>query len=216
MFESCLEIRDHFSDYVDGLCSQDALLSLRYHLRYCDACRNELDRAESLQNGLRSLPRRVVRKEADLRLKVRVSQELNRNVLGKLVVRLDNALRERLLPAGGGLAIAALCVCLFLACEAIPVNSRPDVPLSFVTAPHVLALAPVDFKTGNKSLIVMTYIDASGDVISYKVVSGQHSPQLMRHLDRFIYFSHFSPATTFGRPTAGRVILALKEITVRG
>lgn len=216
MFESCLEIRDAFSDYVDGLCSQETVRSVRYHLRYCGSCRKELEWAQALQTELRALPRHRVPALPDLRLKVRVSQELNRNVLGKLIVRLDNMFRGRLLPAGGGLAAAVFFFCLILGSEAVPVNPRPDVPLSFVTPPQVLTLAPLDFSTGDRAVIVVTYIDSTGHVMSYRVLSGQRSPELMHNLDRLIYFSQFSPATTFGQPTDGRVILALKQITVRG
>lgn len=216
MFESCLEIRDHFSDYVDGLCTQETVRSLRYHLRYCGSCRRELACAEALQSELRVLPRRPVPHMADLRLKVRVSQELNRNLLGRLMVRVDNMFRGLLLPASGGLAVAVFCFLFFVGSASVPVNSRPDVPLSFITPPRVLTLAPLDFSTGGKPVVVVTYIDSAGQVTRYQVLSGQHSPELMHNLDRLIYFSQFSPATTFGQPTEGRVILALNQITVRG
>jgi hypothetical protein len=216
MFESCLEIRNCFSDYVDGICSQETVRSLRYHLRYCGSCQKELECAQALQSELRALPRRAVPAGPDLRLKVRVSQELNRHLLSRLAVRMDNMFRELLLPAGCGLAVAVFCFFLFLGSGAVPVNSRPDVPLSFVTPPQVLTLAPLDFSTGDKPVVVVTYINSTGQVTRYRVLSGQHSPELMHNLDRLIYFSQFSPATTFGRPTKGRVILALKQITVRG
>ncbi len=216
MFESCLEIREHFSDYVDGLCSAEALRSVRYHLRYCGCCQEELERAQVLCVELRALPRTHVPAEADLRLKVRLSQELHKNPLTRLVVRLSNIFQGRFLPAGAGLALAVLCFSLFLDFEAIPAITGPEVPLSFITPPQVVTLAPLDFNTGNKAVVVLTSIDSTGQVMSYKVVSGQHSPQLLHNLDRLIYFSHFLPATTFGKPTDGKVILALKQITVRG
>jgi hypothetical protein len=52
--------------------------------------------------------------------------------------------------------------------------------------------------------------------MSYRVLSGQLSPQLVRDLDRIIYFSLFDPATAFGKPTDGQVVLSLRRITVRG
>lgn len=216
MFESCVEIREHFSDYVDDLCPPAARLSIRYHLRYCAGCERELARAQALQEDLRTLPRRVVPPQAGLRLRVRVSQELHRNLLGRLWVSVDNRFRSLLLPATGGVAAAILFFCLILGSAGVPVNNLPDVPLSFVTPAQVLTLAPMDFNTGDKPVVVVTYIDAGGQVMSYKVLSGQHSPELMRHLDRLIYFSRFAPAMTFGRPVDGRVVLALRRITVRG
>lgn len=216
MFESCAEIRGYYSDYVDGLCSQEALRSIRFHLRYCSPCQRELDRAQILQQDLARIPRRPLSHETDLRTRVRISHELNRNILGRLVVRAENLARGRLLSGSVGLAAAVFCFCLIMGSEAAPVNNIPDVPLSFMTPPQVVALAPLDFSTGGKPLVVVTYIDAGGQVVSYKVLSGQHSPDLMHNLDRLIYFSRFTPATAFGQPTEGAVILSLGQITVRG
>jgi hypothetical protein len=53
-------------------------------------------------------------------------------------------------------------------------------------------------------------------VKGYRVLSGQNSPELMQRLDRMIYFSVFQPATAFGKPTDGEVVLSLRRITVRG
>lgn len=172
--------------------------------------------AQVLQSALRELPRRLVPSDADLRLKVRVSQELNRNLAGRLLVRVENLAQPGFLAACGGLAAALICFALFLGILAIPPTKGPDVPLSFETPAQVLTLAPLDFSTGRRPVIVVTDIDAAGQVISYRVVSGQTSPILMRHLDRLIYSSRFSPATSFGKPTQGKVVLALSEITVHG
>jgi hypothetical protein len=216
MFESCLEIRDFFSDYLDGCCSRESTRSLRFHLQYCAACREELERAEGLQAALRELPRQPVPRFADLNLKVRVSQELNRNLAVRLLVRVQNLVQDGWLPASGGLAVALVSFCLFLGALAVPVNTGPDVPLWFETPAQVLALAPMNFDTGDEPVTVVTDIDATGRAISYTVVSGKSSPALDRHLDRLLHSSRFLPATWFGKPTQGKVVLALREITVRG
>jgi hypothetical protein len=80
----------------------------------------------------------------------------------------------------------------------------------------VQALAPMDFNTGDNSLVLVTQINAEGRVKGYRVLSGQGSPELMQRLDRMIYFSVFQPATMFGKPTDGEVVLSLRRITVRG
>ncbi|MGH9377838.1 MAG: zf-HC2 domain-containing protein [Terriglobia bacterium] len=216
MFETCSEIRDQYSDYVDGLATQDALRSIRYHLQYCAACEEELDKAQALRGWLRSLPRRQAPPEIDLKLRVRVSQELNRNLLSRLLVHLDNRFRSLLIPATGGVVAAIFCFCLIMGSEMAPVTNAPDVPLSFVTPARVVSLAPFDFTTGDKPVVVATYIGVDGQVLSYRILSGPHSPALMRSLDRMIYFSHYMPATTFGSPTEGEVILSLRQVTIRG
>jgi hypothetical protein len=52
--------------------------------------------------------------------------------------------------------------------------------------------------------------------MGYRVLSGPSSPELIDRLDRIIYFSTFQPATMFGRPTDGQMVLSLRRITVRG
>ena len=74
----------------------------------------------------------------------------------------------------------------------------------------------MDFNTGDNGLVLVTQINAEGRVKGYRVLSGQRSPELMQRLDRMIYFSIFQPATMFGKPTDGQVVLSLRRITVRG
>lgn len=216
MFETCNEIRDQYSDYVDGLSTPDALRSIRYHLRHCAACEEELEKAQALRERLRSLPRYAPPPSIDLKLRVRVSQELNRNLLGRLWVRVDNHFRGLLIPATGGLVVAVFCFCLMMGSEMAPPSTTPDVPVSFITPARVVSLAPFDFTTGDKPVVVVTYIGANGQVLSYKILSGPHSPELMHDLDQMIYYSRYTPATSFGSPTEGEVVMSLRQVTIRG
>lgn len=216
MFESCVEIRSHFSDYLDGHCTRDVLRAIRFHLAYCAACGQEIEQWQSLEAELRALPRRRVPPDLALRLRVRMSQHLHRYPFTRLWVRLENIFKPLLIPATGGVLTAVICFCLFMGARVAPVTNIPDVPLQLVTPPRVRELAPMDFNTGDNPLVLVTQIDAEGRVKGYRVLSGQNSPELMQHLDRMIYFSVFQPATTFGKPTDGEVVLSLRRITVRG
>ena len=216
MFESCVEIRSHFSDYLDGLCERDALRAIRFHLTYCASCCHALDRCQAMQTDLRSLPRRRVPPDLALRLRVWLSQQLHRNLLGLLWVRLENALQPLVVPASGGVLTAIICFGLIMGSHVVPVTNIPDVPLQLSTPPRLRALAPMNFSAGDQAVLLVTHIDAGGRVRGYKVLSGQHSPELIEHLDRIMYFSLFDPATTFGKPTDVQVVLSLRRITVRG
>jgi hypothetical protein len=216
MFEGCVEIRSYFSDYLDGLCPPDVLRSIRFHLIYCVPCQEELESWEALRAELRALPRHHVPPDLALRLRVELSQRLHRNLLMRLWVHLENALRPLLLPASGGVLAAMVCFILFMGSTVVPTSHAPDVPLQLVTPPRVDRLAPIDFTTDEKPLVLVTKIDAGGRVRSYRLLSGPSSPELIQHLDRMIYFSTFRPATMFGRPTDGQVVLSLRRITVRG
>lgn len=219
MFELCQEIRGHFSDYLDGMCSENGLRSLRYHLSNCAACSDELERWKAMRSDLRSLAPLEVPVKLALSLRVTLSQEVHRNLFSRLWVRLENVLRPVLLPASAGVALTAI-ICFGLVMDirmpAASIPDAPDVPVELVTPPRVGTLAPLDFNTGDQPLVLVTHIDADGRVLDYQVLSGRQTPELRNRLDQLMYFSVFHPATMFGRPTNGRMVLSLQGITVRG
>jgi Putative zinc-finger len=217
MFENCSEIRSYFSDYLDGACDRQVFRSVQYHLTYCASCRTELERCEMLQADLRALPPHRVSPDLALRLRVELSRHLHRNALGRLLVALDNALKPLLLPASGGVLAAILCFALILGSQIIPAASGPNPQTNAPSSPpRIQALAPLNLPPGVNGVVLVTHIDAEGRVLSYRVLSGKHSPQFLHHLDRMMYFSHFQPAMTDGKPTDGEMVLLLSRITVRG
>ena len=122
MFESCVEIRNHFSDYLDDLCTPEARKSIRYHLSFCEVCREQLEQWQSVREELRALPRRQVPPELALRLRVQMSQQLHQNPLSRLWVRLENALKPLLIPATGGVLTAVICFCLIMGSQVVPIT----------------------------------------------------------------------------------------------
>src|SRR5215469_7638924 len=110
MFESCLEIRRQFSEYVDDVCSDETRHSIRYHLRQCGGCEREFERYQLLCSDLRSLPAPRLTPSAELRLNVALSRARHSNVLASLWVRLENVLRPILWPASGAALAGFLCL----------------------------------------------------------------------------------------------------------
>lgn len=216
IFESCSEIRTQFSDYIDGVCPKETIHSVRYHLAHCAPCAADLERYEALHMQLHRLSRQHVTPQLALRLRVQMSQELHRNFFQRLKVRLENVLRPVLIPSVAGVFGALICIGLSLGAGTPRPSNIPDVPLDLVTPPRVQVLAPMNFDTGGQPLVLETYVNAQGRVTSYKILSGPQSPGLMQRLDRMMYYSLFAPATTFGQPTSGRLVLSFRRITVRG
>ncbi|MFB3924055.1 MAG: anti-sigma factor [Terriglobia bacterium] len=216
MFESCVEIRNQFSDYLDDRCGHEERRSIRFHLDHCAACREELEEWRAVQAELRALPRRQAPRDLGLELRVRVSQRVHQRIFAAWRVRFENALRPFLLPASGGVLTAVIFFGLIMGTSFVPATTIPDVPLSIVTPPRLKELAPINLGNDDQDVVLLTQIDAAGRVMSYRILSGHVSPQLTHNLDMLIYFSTFDPATTFGRPTGGQVVLSLRRITVRG
>ena len=215
MFENCVEIRSHFSDYVDGLCDRETVRSIRFHLADCARCSQELDFCRTIRADLRALPTRHVPPDVSLRMRVSLSQYLHRNLLGRMVVYLENAIRPLMLPASAGVLTAIICFGLIMGSQVIPANT-PEAPPEISTPPQVRALAPIYLTSDEQSVVLMTHVDDVGRVTYYQVLSGEQSPALMQRLDRMMYSSYFKPATMYGKPTDGQVVLSLRRITVRG
>lgn len=215
MFENCIEIRSHFSDYTDGLCDREVLRSLRFHLIHCQSCQRDLEVRRTIHEDLRSLPVERVPPEVSLRMRVMVSQHLHRNILGHVAVFLENAIKPLMLPASAGVLTAIICFGLILGSQVIPANWQNDAR-KMSTPPRVRALGPINLLTDEQALVLVTHVDAKGRVAYYQVLSGQQSPAQMQRLNRMMYSSYFKPATIYGKPTDGQVVLSLRRITVRG
>jgi hypothetical protein len=177
-----------------------------------------LERAQNIQAELRSMPRRRIPPDVSLVLRVRLSQFLHDDWISRLRIQFENTLKPLLVPAAGGVLAAVVCFGLLLSSQTMPLPpvARPDVPIALATPPRLRELPPINFNTDDDQVVVMTRVSAAGQVLGYEVVSGPISPEIRYNLDRLIYFSVFEPATTFGTPTGGMVLLSLSRITVRG
>jgi hypothetical protein len=214
MFESCLEIRRQFSEYVElETCTRATRQSVQYHLQNCGACQRELERYQLVGSDLRSLPRPRMSTFADLRLNVALSRARHADTLASLMVKFENAFRPLLLPASGAVLAGLLCLGLTLHCLIVPPAARPEESLA--TPAHIESLIPVEINTGDGGLWMVTHVNSNGRVVDYKVVSGNESAAVKSQLDRLMYFSVFQPATRSGRPTDAQIVLALRRITVR-
>jgi len=216
MFETCSEIRSLLLAYLDGEIAREKFSAVRYHLTDCASCRRRVEEYQEAQAGVQSLGRRRVPPELALRLRVQLSRHLHRDWLSRFHIFLDNALKPLLLPASGGVVAAVALFAMLMSMPGSALVSAPEPILGAVTAPRILALAPLSLPTGEEDLVLVTHVNSVGKVLDYTVLSGQNSPALLHRLDRMLYFSQFVPATVDGVPTEGHVVISLHQITVRG
>jgi len=73
-------------------------------------------------------------------------------------------------------------------------------------------------ETGHSEpLIVEALVGADGRVQDYRVLSGGiNDAATASNLKNMLIFATFKPATSFGRPTSGRTILAFSNFQVKG
>ena len=218
----CLEAKRIMSSYLDCQVARKQMSALQTHLESCTECLRRFQALERTKIAIRSLGRKPVPPELALRLRVAVSQEIasvKRSRWEMLRVHWENAFRALMVPATGGLVTAVLTFGLLInLLMPIPVLETNDVPTTFYTPPQ-LQTTPFELAVENgrsEPLIVEALVGADGRVQDYRVLSGDNGTSEAANLKNMLIFATFRPATSFGRPTAGRTILAFSKIQVRG
>ena len=219
----CLEARPIMSSYLDSEVSREQMSAFQAHLESCRECLHRFRALEHTKLVTRSLGRKSVPPELALRLRVAVSQEIasvRRSRLETLQIHWENAFRALMVPATGGLVTAVLTFGLLInLLMPIPVLDVNDVPTTFYTPPQ-LQTTPFELAVESgrsEPLIVEALVGADGRVQDYRILSGgENDASASSNLKNMLIFATFRPATSFGRPTPGRTILAFSKIQVRG
>jgi hypothetical protein len=88
-----------------------------------------------------------------------------------------------------------------------------------MTAPHYLysPVGPRAIVTDHDSVIVVeAYVNSEGRVYDYQIVSGPDDPAVHDQIVDQLMMSVYEPASVFGTPVRGRVVLTFSGISVHG
>ncbi|MGA2269558.1 MAG: zf-HC2 domain-containing protein [Bryobacteraceae bacterium] len=223
---SCDNMHEMVSSLLDRRVTAEEEESVLAHLESCRQCGAEFESMRELRGALRQLdtPELPARLAEDLRL-LAWNERLRRLSRASFSARaqrwaarmqlvFDNLMRPMALPIAGGVLSALVMFAILVPSLAFPHNFRNDVPLWMLyTDPALQEMNPVD--AGNETVVEVT-IDERGRVQGYVVTQGQMTPEIENNL---ILFSRFSPATIFGQPTWGKVLVSFRrshQISVRG
>ena len=94
-----------------------------------------------------------------------------------------------------------------------------DEPLGAVTAPHYIysAVPPGAIVTPHQvAIVVEASINSAGRVYDFTIVSGPQDQDVWNQVANQLMVSVFEPASAFGVPIRGRVIVTFSGISVRG
>ncbi len=185
--------------------------------------RRIISRCAAAKEWWEALGRKPVPADVMLRLRVAASQEIangQRSRWEMLRVRWENVFNAVMVPATGGLVttiiIFGLLISFLMPGQFVGSN---DVPTTFYTPPQFQS-SPFQIAMGaghSDPLIVEAYVGADGRVQDYRVLSGgDNGSEVLSELKNMLIFATFRPATSFGRPTQGRAILAFSKIQVKG
>jgi anti-sigma factor RsiW len=223
----CSNVRSQFSDYLDGAVTGVAMQNVAAHLESCNKCSAEFNRWRNAQYMLADLGPAKAPADLALRLRVSISQEKTHSPsqnLARWQMRWQNTVAPFLLQASAGFASAILLigtVGLLVGAVAAPEPaSAGDEPLGNASSPHFLYsnLGATTSEIGERDnpVVVEAYVNGSGRVYDYQIVSGPNDPHTRSQVENQLLFSIFEPARFFGQPVRGLVVLSFSGVSVQG
>jgi hypothetical protein len=223
----CESMQASFSAYLDGAISGFAMQQIAAHLETCPDCAHEFAAWRAVQDSLAML-RTTKAKAPDnlgLKLRIAISHESSRrtsSIFDAFKLRWENSIRPLALQISAGFVVAVALLgglgFLFGTVAVPQAVLANDEPLGAMTSPHYLysAVHPNPIVTDHDSTIVVdALINDRGRVYDYTIVSGQLDPAVQPQIMDQLLLSVFSPASVFGAPVRGRVVLTYSGVSVR-
>jgi len=220
---TCPKVRQKLAGYVQDRLGVADRLGVRMHLEGCEVCFDEYEYQARLASPLRELP--VAEPPATLRtaIRLRVIPQPRPSLWERWQVHLGNLMRPVALPAAAGLLSALILFGILLpAVHNTRVVSAagpgPDIPTILVTEPRFKEASPYPV---TEDLLVEAWIDDRGNITNFEVISPTPmgpavEKMLLLQSANLLLTTRFEPATRFGQPIAGKVLLSLRRINIRG
>jgi hypothetical protein len=222
----CKKFRSSFSAYLDGAVNGRQMQQIAGHLETCTGCASEFAALRSMQQSLSALGPAKAPADLGLKLRLAISHERAKKQsswLDALSLKWDNAVRPMLVQVSAGFAGAVILIggiglLLGMVAAPEPVMAN-DEPLGAMTAPHYLysTVNPSAIVSDHDSVIVVeALVNSQGRVYDYHIVSGPEDAAVNTQVVNQLLVSVFQPASVFGAPVRGRVVLTFSGISVRG
>jgi len=231
---NCRDAQRLLPGYLDGAISTRQHARLRQHLAACRSCSVELDGYGHLTSQLAQVEAAAPPADLALQISLKVSQVQTpwarlRRSWRRATLAFENVLEPLAVPATGGILTALVVFALVVSniLVGVPLGGvvRNDLPLNIIQPARLESLAPfpvtaiaqAEGQQDGGILLIEATLNARGQVVSYKILSGASNPAIERQLDQVLLFSRFRPQFSFGRPMdGGRVMLSFSEVRVRG
>src|SRR6266404_7941510 len=220
---SCERTKSLLSPYLDGSVTGAQMQRLSEHLAGCRPCRHHFEALRQTQRLVVGLGRKKAPPELALRIRLALSRQASmtpRRRLEGYLVRLENSLNSFMVPATAGLLSAVVFIGLLMGFFAVPtqLEASNDTLLPAIYTPPSLDASPFDLALTSGPLLVEAVVDENGRVQDYRIIStpSKETEQALPQLKNILLFTVFRPATAFGRPTTGRVVLSFSNVNVRG
>jgi anti-sigma factor RsiW len=231
---NCRQAQRYLAGYLDGAISPRQHQYVREHLAACRECHSQLERYRRLAVTLANVSHAPVPPDLAMRIRMRAAREGSRwsdvkRLWTRAAVVFEDILKPIAVPATGGVLTALVAFVLVVQniLVGVPMTGivPNDLPLNLVQPARLESLAPFSVPgvistsgtSDSGTLLLEATLNAEGQVVSYKILSGPNDNAVQHQLDQVMLFSRFRPQLSFGRPQdGGRVLLSFSEVRVRG
>ena len=222
----CEAVRKGFSAYLDGAVSGLEMAAIRGHLQHCAGCSTEFAAWRNVQTALGELGPARPPDRLQLRLRAAIAGERERGSYLPFAQRvLRAALRQwsaTIAPAAlrvsGGLVAAVILAAGLGWVFGAPIQANDD-RLAHLVAPRYLysQVPPQPIATVHDApIVVEALVDTQGRVYDYAILEGPADPGVKLQVENDLLASVFQPATAFGVPVRGHVVMTYMGLSVRG
>ncbi|MFZ0394583.1 MAG: zf-HC2 domain-containing protein [Terracidiphilus sp.] len=223
----CSEVQAKFSEYLDGRLTGLEMRKVAAHVDSCSDCGLEWAGLRRTQTALSMLGPVPEPDDLLLRIRVAVSHERARRArrpLQALNLAWRNTIGPFLLQATAGFASAVLLIGTVVVLVGIVAQPKPvqagDEPLGQATAPrfkeNIAGTGDNDMAALSAPVVVEAYINTSGQVYDFDIVSGPDDASTRSQVENLLIEDSFDPATFWGQPVNGIIVLNFAGVSVRG
>lgn len=221
----CNWTKDRLTAYENGDLRGLARVAVLLHLRLCGDCFRRYESLASVSSPLRALDAPEPPRSLNTQIRAALSLELARgNRWQWQLAQLRAALRESLRPVairalGGALSALILFGAVMPDLWRNRVLASDDVPVTYLA--QRLVSSPTLHEPGPYAMppntTVLVYVDTRGGAYKFDLPDEQnHDRKLRAEIARALLFAEFEPATVFGRPVAGQILLTFTTCNVKG
>ena len=220
----CVAARAAFSSYLDGALSGVEMGQVADHLEVCVPCAAEFDGWLAMQTALAEIGPARAPQQLQQQIQTALGEERDRGSHLPLPGRIALTWRTSVAPlavqtAGGMVAAALLAAGLFrLFGPGVAVQANDD-GMAHLVAPHYLysQVPPTAVETGRDvPVLIDAKVDTRGLVYDYTILEGPSDPSVRLQVEQNLLSSVFKPATVFGEPVDGHVMVTYTGVSVRG
>jgi Putative zinc-finger len=220
----CAAVRSEFSAYLDGAVSGVEMGEISQHLKNCDDCAKDFNVWRQVQRSLGELGPQAPPARLQARLRAAIAAERERGAHLPFFERMLLIWRSSLAPLAlrlsGGFAVTLLLAggvfWMFGAPMAVLAN---DDAMAHLVAPRYLysEVPPQPISTKRDvPIVVDAMVDSSGRVYRYTILEGPTDSEVTVRVENNLLSSVFKPASVFGVPVRGHVLITYTGISVRG